>query len=203
MFIIISDGKELAGWWQVDQNFESFSEWKKDIWMHHRGQSPKGAEDKVKRPKGPTARSQGPEGPKTFSYSYWSDLQVGKWHLGHSKHSQGPVGRGFDRHHHQNHNHIHNHINHHEKYWWLSIPKSHPEHGTTMMNTTIIKIKVKITLNRNRNYDGHLYEPPSIMMIISKIMQRFESHTGSFMWDLESYTKLMWRNPMQVKIVTN
>ena len=26
----------------------------------------------------------------------------------------------------------------------------------------------------------------------------FESHTGSFMWDLESYTKLMWRNPFKV-----
>ena len=26
----------------------------------------------------------------------------------------------------------------------------------------------------------------------------FESHTGSFMFGLESYTKLMWRNPMQV-----
>ena len=25
----------------------------------------------------------------------------------------------------------------------------------------------------------------------------FESHTGSFMWNLESYTKLMWKNPLQ------
>ena len=38
-------------------------------------------------------------------------------------------------------------------------------------------------------------------MSVSKMMIRFESHTGSFMWDLESYTKLMWRNPLQVKIV--
>ena len=30
-------------------------------------------------------------------------LQVGKWHLGHSKHSQGPVGRGSYLHHYQNH----------------------------------------------------------------------------------------------------
>ena len=26
----------------------------------------------------------------------------------------------------------------------------------------------------------------------------FESHTGSFMWDLESYTKLMWRTPFTI-----
>merc|ERR1712215_603714 len=26
----------------------------------------------------------------------------------------------------------------------------------------------------------------------------FESHTGSFMWDLESYSKLMWRNPIDI-----
>ena len=32
-------------------------------------------------------------------------------------------------------------------------------------------------------------------------MKRFESHVGSFMWDLESYTKLMWRNPLQVVII--
>ena len=32
-------------------------------------------------------------------------------------------------------------------------------------------------------------------------MKRFESHVGSFMWDLESYTKLMWRNPLQVVMI--
>jgi len=57
--------------------------------------------------------------PQLLRKAGYSAHMVGKWHLGHSKHSQGPVGRGF------------------------------------------------------------------------------ESHTGSFMWDLESYTKLMWRNPLQ------
>jgi len=60
-----------------------------------------------------------PTMPQLLRKAGYSAHMVGKWHLGHSKHSQGPVGRGF------------------------------------------------------------------------------ESHTGSFMWDLESYTKLMWRNPLQ------
>jgi len=32
----------------------------------------------------------------------------------------------------------------------------------------------------------------------SPVGRGFESHTGSFMWDLESYTKLMWKSPVKV-----